>query len=144
MQIKEITKRLKVYLITSILSITLTLVGFSYNVYRLEQNELNNTIRVSSFEILKELASLEQIIYASYYEQDKVLGNPRVGWVKVGIIKDLSYICFQEESNASKNLYLSWQKNWNTIDKEEKSVNNLIKSIDQLREEVRKKLQLLH
>lgn len=110
MESSSVLKRLKIYQITSILSILLTLVGFSYNVYRLEQSEINSNIRTSSFEILKELANLEQIVYASHYEKDDKTGNPRTGWVKVGIVKDLSIICFGKESMNTENLYITWKK----------------------------------
>lgn len=65
MDLEDITKRLKIYQLTSIITILFTLVGFTYNVHRLEQTEQNTNIRTSSFEILKELANLEQIVYAA-------------------------------------------------------------------------------
>jgi len=133
----DITKRLKTYQITSILSIFLTLIGFSYNVYRLEQSEINSNIRTSSFEMLKELANLEQIVYASYYEKDPIAGNPRMGWVKVGIIVDLSMIASKDNDLKTNILYKSWQKNWPTISNDEDSANNIIKGIELVRSEIR-------
>ena len=133
----DITKRLKTYQITSILSIFLTLIGFSYNVYRLEQSEINSNIRTSSFEMLKELANLEQIVYASYYEKDPIAGNPRTGWVKVGIIVDLSMIASKDNDLKTNILYKSWQKNWPTISNDEDSANNIIKGIELVRSEIR-------
>lgn len=141
MEISQIIKRLKVYQITSILSILLTLVGFSYNVYRLEQSELNSNIRTSSFEMLKELANLEQIVYAAYYEKDKKLGNPRIGWVKVGIIVDLSIISFRENNMETTQLYEAWNKNWSLIGEKQESVDEIIVSIDNVRKEIRNVLQ---
>lgn len=143
MELSHITKRLKVYLITSILSILLTLAGFSYNVYRLEQSEINSNIRTSSFEILKELANLEQIVYAAYYEKDFKLGNPRTGWVKVGIIQDLSLICFDKEATSSKKLFLTWKNNWETMGTNQDSVNKIIDSIEDIRIDIRRILQNL-
>ena len=133
----DITKRLKTYQITSILSILLTLIGFSYNVYRLEQSEINSNVRTSSFEMLKELANLEQIVYASYYEKDPIAGNPRIGWVKVGIIVDLSMIASKKSDLKTNILYKSWQKNWPTISNDEDSANNIIKGIELVRSEIR-------
>ena len=144
MEYTEIIKRIKVYQVTSILTILLTLIGFSYNVYRLEQSELNSNIRTSSFEMLKELASLEQIVYASYYEQDKILGNPRTGWVKVGMIKDLSIICFNKEAKESKYLLNTWKKNWSKMNTDKDSVEKIVKSIDIVRQKIRTVLQDLN
>ena len=137
MELSSITKRIKVYQITSIVSILLTLIGFSYNVYRLEQTELNSNIRTSSFEMLKELSNLEQIVYASYYEKDEKEGNPRRGWVKVGIIIDLSIISFQKNNMETNQLYKIWKNNWETMDKNQESVNKIVKSIDKVRKEIR-------
>ncbi|MFK2821826.1 hypothetical protein ACOJTA_02515 [Malaciobacter sp. WC5094] len=137
MRITSIKKRLKIYQITSILSILLTLVGFSYNVYRLEQTEINSNIRTSSFEMLKELANLEQIVYASHYEKDDKIGNPRIGWVKVGIIQDLSIISFKEKNKAVENLLKIWEKNWSLMKNDRQATNRIIKSIDEIRKEIR-------
>ncbi|MGA1939021.1 hypothetical protein [Arcobacter sp. YIC-310] len=137
MRITSIKKRLKIYQITSILSILLTLVGFSYNVYRLEQTEINSNIRTSSFEMLKELANLEQIVYASHYEKDDKIGNPRIGWVKVGIIQDLSIISFKEKNKAVENLLKIWKKNWSLMKNDRQATNRIIKSIDEIRKEIR-------
>jgi len=144
MEISSILKRLKVYQITSILSILLTLVGFSYNVYRLEQSEINSNIRTSSFEMLKELANLEQIVYAAYYEKNPVVGNPRTGWVKVGIIVDLSIIGFKENTMPTAQLHKVWDKNWSEISTNQKSVDEIVQSIDKVREEIRTVLQNLN
>lgn len=144
MEMPNILKRLKVYQITSIISIFLTLIGFSYNVYRLEQSEINSNIRTSSFEMLKELANLEQIVYAAHYEKDSIKGNPRTGWVKVGIIVDLSIICFQKNSMETNQLYKTWQDNWSSMKDNRESVDKIINSIDNVRKEIRIVLQNLN
>ena len=140
----NITKRIKVYQITSIITILFTLVGFSYNVYRLEQSEINSNIRTSSFEMLKELANLEQIVYASHYEKDDKAGNPRTGWVKVGIITDLSLICFQEKNMQTEVLYDTWKNNWQEMKSNADSANKIVASIDSVRVKIREVLKNLN
>lgn len=144
METINILKRLKIYQITSIVSILLTLIGFSYNVYRLEQSELNNNIRTSSFQMIKELADLEQIVYASHYEKDEKEGNPRTGWVKVGIIKDLSLISFEKDNKITNQLHITWKNNWANMKNDRESADKIIKSIDDIRKEIRKVLQNLN
>lgn len=144
METSTMIKRLKVYQITSIITILLTLVGFSYNVYRLEQSELNSNIRTSSFEMLKELANLEKIVYAAHYDKDTKLGNPRNGWVKVGVITDLSIICFGTNNNKTDDLKKTWKDNWSTMAQNQESATKIVKSIDKLRIEIRKVLQNLN
>lgn len=140
MEMNDITKRLKIYQVTSIITILLTLIGFSYNVHRLEQTEINTNIRTSSFEMLKELANLEQIVYSAHYEKDLKEGNPRIGWVKVGIIQDLSIICFHEDSMQTKQLYKTWKKNWSLMHTNRESVDEIVNSIDEVRKELRQVL----
>ena len=77
-------RRVNLYKVTIVLSVLFTLVGFSYNVWRMEVSEKNNNIRTASFEILINLSSLEQLVYAAYYDDDLKEGNPRKGWVTVG------------------------------------------------------------
>lgn len=144
MDLEDITKRLKIYQLTSIITILFTLVGFTYNVHRLEQTEQNTNIRTSSFEILKELANLEQIVYAAYYDKDPIKGNPRIGWVKVGLIIDLSKINPNENNYKTHKLYESWNKNWQEINQNETSVNEIINNIDIIREEIRVVLKSLN
>lgn len=144
METSSMIKRLKVYQITSIITILLTLVGFSYNVYRLEQSELNSNIRTSSFEMLKELAKLEKIVYAAHYDKDTKLGNPRNGWVKVGVITDLSIICFGANNNKTDDLNKTWKNNWATMQENQESATKIVKSIDKVRIEIRKVLQNLN
>ncbi len=144
METENITKRLKVYQITSIITILFTLVGFSYNVYRLEQSEINSNIRTSSFEMLKELANLEQIVYASHYEKNDKEGNPRTGWVKVGIITDLSLICFQEKNMQVEILSHTWKNNWQTMKENRESANKIVDSIDKVRIKIREVLKNLN
>lgn len=137
METSSILKRLKIYQITSLLSILLTLVGFSYNVWRLEQTEINSNIRTSSFEILKELSNLEQLVYAAYYDKDSKKGNPRTGWVKVGIITDLSMIASKKNDLRTKQLHTTWKNNWHLINNNQKAVDKIIKSIDLVRHNIR-------
>ena len=111
----QLYQRLKLYQITAIFSIMFALLGFSYNVWRLEQSEHNTTVRTASFELLKQLSLLEQIIYAAYYDKDFKEGNPRKGWVRVGLIEDLSALtspAVQQESYTLKQL---WQAHWQAL-----------------------------
>lgn len=137
MKLNNIKNRMKTYQITAILSIILTLVGFSYNVWRIHETEINSNIRTSSFELLKELASLEQIIYSAYYDKNKIEGNPRKAWVKVILINDLSVVQKQMLSKESNELKKVWSENWKTISTSKQSVDKTIKSIDVLRDKIK-------
>jgi len=72
----QIIKRLPLYQVTVIFSVLFALIGFSYNVWRMEVSEENSNIRTACFEMLINLSSLEQLIYAAHYDADKDEGNP--------------------------------------------------------------------
>ena len=63
-------KQIRNYQVAVIASLLFALLGFSYNVWRMEVSENNNNMRTASFEMLKNLSSLEQLIYSAYYDDD--------------------------------------------------------------------------
>ena len=119
------------------------LVGFSYNVWRMEITEYNSNARSASFELLLQLSELESIVYAAYYDKDVILGNPRQGWVKVNLIADLSMITEPELSVAAEELKLSWQSNWQHMTDDEASAQAVVTQIDETRARVRQLLKRL-
>lgn len=129
----NVQKQLKAYQITTIVTILLTLVGFSYNVWRLEKTEINSNIRTSSFELIKQLGELEQIIYYAHYDKDTKQGSPRKGWVKVIIINDLCLVAQNMLENKAANLKTVWSQNWKNIENDPQAVKNVIDAIEELR-----------
>ncbi|WP_299803174.1 hypothetical protein [uncultured Shewanella sp.] len=132
-----------VFQLTAVFSMLFALVGFSYNVWRMEITEYNSNMRSASFELLLQLSELESIVYAAHYDQDLVLGSPRKGWVKVNLIADLSMITEPEISVAAKELKLSWQANWQQLPDDEASAQAVVTKIDETRAQVRQLLKQL-
>jgi len=129
--------RLNLYQKTVIFSVLFTLLGFSYNVWRMEASEKNNNIRTASFEILITLSSLEQLVYAAYYDGDKKEGNPRIGWINVGLINDLSILTNEKAKSKATMLNDVWSENWQNITSSQASVNQIVKAIDNVRDEIK-------
>ncbi|RLV61662.1 hypothetical protein D5018_00660 [Parashewanella curva] len=125
-------------------SIILSLIGFSYNVWRLEVTEQNSTIRTASFELLKELSELEQLIYLLHYDKNTKDGSPRKGWVKVGLIRDLSPLAGEEVEQMSNKLMSTWSNNWNSVENSRQATDSVITAIDKTRESINKTLASLH
>ena len=144
LSLKTLQNKIITYQIIVMLSFVFGVVGFVYNNWRYEHNENNNNIRIASFQILQELSSLEQIIYANHYDHDTIKGSPRDGWVKVGLISDLSLFISPECEEASKELKTVWNKNWDKIDKERKVTNKLIEKIDKVKRITRDVLKVLY
>ena len=139
----EIEKKLRIYYVTAIFSVVFAVVGFSYNAWRLELSEENNNIRTAAFQVLNELAELEQIIYAAHYDQDKLAGSPRKAWVKVGLIVDLSVLIDSSVETKTQALHMSWAASWESIASDKSVVDGVIVKIEQVREQVKHTLYSL-
>jgi len=136
-------QRFQTYYLAAIFSFIFALVGFTYNTWRLESSEDNSNIRTAAFEVLKNLAELEQNVYAAYYDENKVIGNPRIGWVKVGLINDLSSLVSEPVASHAAQLKVSWQNNWVNIPEQESAVKNVVNSIERVRETIKNELKQL-
>jgi hypothetical protein len=133
----SLLKRIKTFQATALFSLIFALAGFSYNVWRLEVSEYNSNTRTASFEILKQLAELEQIIYLAHYDKNSNDGNPRRGWTKVILIEDLSRISNPAVALESENLKSVWQQNWQQMDKDPQAVSQIVEAIEALRLELK-------
>jgi hypothetical protein len=133
----ELESKLKVYYLTAIFSVFFAVVGFSYNAWRLEVTEDNSNIRAASFEVLTVLAELEQIIYAAHYDKDTKEGSPRKGWVKIGLIVDLSSLISKSSEEQAQKLKATWQKNWKIMTHDSEATNILVSKIESVRSEIK-------
>ncbi len=140
---QQISRRLFTTQITLIFSILFALVGFSYNVWRMEVSEQNSNIRTASFEMLKELSALEQLIYTAHYDEDIKEGSPRKGWVKVGLIVDLSLLTSSEVNMQAGQLKQVWSDNWSSLTADKQSVDQIVAAIDRVRIEIQSLLSSL-
>ncbi len=133
-----------VFQITAVFSMMFALIGFSYNVWRMEITEYNSNMRSASFELLLQLSELEAIVYAAHYDQNTIEGNPRKGWIKVNLIADLSMIAEPEVSTSANALKMQWQESWQALSGSETSAMNMVEAIDHTRDEVRYLLSQLN
>jgi len=139
----EIKQKLKIFYITSIFSMVFAVLGFSYNTWRMELSEENNNLRTASFEVLLQLSELEQIIYAIHYDKDIKEGNPRKGWVKVGLVNDLSSLIGGEVKQESLALKELWGLHWQDVSSDEQVVQALVSKIDMVRLSIKRVLESL-
>lgn len=137
MNTPEQFQKLSIYYATAILSLVIAVAGFSYNTWRMEVTEDNSNIRTASFEVFAHLAELEQVIYASHYDGDEVNGSPRKGWVKVGLIVDLSSLISPKVAQHTAMLKTKWSQNWQAVPDNQEVVDALISQIDTVRKEIK-------
>jgi hypothetical protein len=133
----DMTNRIKSYYVTAVLSLVFAVVGFSYNAWRLELSETNSNIRTASFAVLTELSALEQNIYAAHYDKNQIDGSARKGWVKVGLINDLSVLNGSAVVAQTDKLKQKWATSWQTIPDNEQTVEALVSEIDKVRQQVK-------
>ena len=126
-----------------VFSILFALLGFSYNVWRMEISEQNTAVRTACFTILKELAALEQLVYSAHYDQNLEEGNPRTGWVKVGLIQDLSGLTRPSVIKTAEALKLVWTDHWQQMPLERASADAVVTAIDDIRHSVKIELHNL-
>ncbi len=138
-----IKQKLKIYQITVIFSLFFALIGFSYNVWRMEVSEANSNIREASFEMLLELSKFQQLIYVGHYDKDMTIGNPRKGWVKVLLISDLSHLTTQSIEIEAENLKDIWTTCSETYHTDLEELKKLDSSIDVIRMEIKRVLKTL-
>ena len=138
------TETINVFQLTAVFSMLFALVGFSYNVWRMEITEYNNNVRSASFELLLQLSELESIIYAAHYDQDVIQGSPRKGWIKVNLIADLSVVTEPDIQAAAEALKTDWQLNWENVASDENSAMQVVGKIDDTRLKVRQLLVSLN
>jgi len=139
----DLTKKLNSYYFTAVLGVVFAIVGFSYNAWRMEVTEDNSNIRTAAFSVLSELAELEQIIYAAHYDKDAVAGSPRKGWVKIGLIVDLSILISKPVNLASERLKSTWSYHWEDIANDIEATDKTIAEIDKVRAEIKLTLNSL-
>ena len=135
--LEKIQEKIVTYQVIVMMSFIFGVLGFVYNNWRYEHNEYNNNIRIASFQMIQELATLEQNIYANHYDKDTLKGNPRDGWVKIGLINDLALFISPETQVASKRLKESWGKNWKNISSDRNATDIVIEKIEEVRKATR-------
>lgn len=139
----DLPREFKFYYLTAVASLIFAVVGFSYNAWRLEATENNSNIRMASFELLKNLSQLEQIIYAAHYDNNTTEGSPRKGWVRIGLIIDLSLLIDKPTEQSAALLKANWQNNWNQYADDQAATERLVEDIDLVREGVKNALHNL-
>ncbi len=140
---RALQHKLRLFYLTSIFGVLFAVLGFSYNAWRLELSEDNNNIRTAAFEVLLQLSEFEQVIYALHYDQNDIEGSPRKGWVKVGLIQDMSVLISTESERQAESLKVIWAEHWDTVAKDEAVVRRLVEQIDVLRGVIKGRLKEL-
>lgn len=120
----------------AIISLFVALSGLTYNTWRDKIIEENRSVRVASFEVLKNLWELQLVVDYAHYQKNQQLGNPITGWSKVLLIKDLSRVIPEPAPKAAERLYQTWQQEFDKLESDEKSVERVTQEVATTRQAV--------
>lgn len=130
--IREQLRRNAVALISLVVAVS----SLGYNTWRNERTEANRNVRAAGFQLMNEIAALQQVVLLSHYDMDAVRGNPRVGWTHVIAIRDLAYSMPEDVRDACNDLFLVWQSNWEELEGSASSLANIDAAIERTKTEI--------
>lgn len=119
----------------ALISLITALSGVFYDTWRDHRNELNENTRNAAFEVLKNLGELQTIVNYAHFAVNTDRGNPIEGWKYVLLVRDLSHLLPQTNMQQSDALYNTWQQDWETLQTNAKSEQNISDSIAKARAE---------
>jgi len=125
----------------AIISLVIALTSLGYNTWRNEQSEGNRNQRFASFMILLKLNELQQLVFHRRYDPDLIVkGDPRTGWTYILTVNDLSQVLPPPLPVSADKLRATWNINWENIETDRASVDNILSGLDEMRDET---IQLL-
>lgn len=129
--------------LVAITSLAVALSALGYNTWRNERTERNRNVRVAGIELLGEIGSLQQIIFYAHYASDDARGDPRMGWVDVLTIRDLSAMMPPEVEREAAALGSAWEASAGELVEDEAAFRRIDGAIDALRQQTLRALRAL-
>ena len=96
--------------LVAITSLAVAISALGYNTWRNEVTERNRNVRVAGIEILKEIGSLQQVVFYAHFTEGDARGDPRMGWVDVFTISDLSVVMPPDVARDAATLRAVWEQ----------------------------------
>ena len=120
--------------LVAITSLVVALSALGYNTWRNEVTERNRNVRVAGVELLKEIGSLQQIIFYAHFAEGDARGDPRMGWADVLTIDDLAALMPAEVTREAEALREVWEANADGLVDDEDAFRRIDLAIDELRQ----------
>jgi hypothetical protein len=118
----------------ALISVVIALSALGYNTWRNERTERNRNIRVAGVELLREIGSLQQIIFYAHYAEGDQRGDPRMGWADVLTINDLATLMPADVLRESAELKAAWEENAEGLVDDEEAFRRIDAAIEELRQ----------
>lgn len=128
----------------ALMSLSVALTALFYNTWRNENTEHNRNIRSAEFEILKDLASLQEVVDYAHFRKDRQKGDQTRGLTYVLAIHDLSRLTPAPVASSGDQLLKAWREHGERIEDSLDDVSALSEQILATRTTVIESLRSLH
>jgi hypothetical protein len=119
--------------LVAIVSLAVALSALGYNTWRNERTERNRNVRVAGIEMLREIGSLQQIIFYAHYAEGDARGDPRMGWADVLTIGDLAALMPPDVKRDAEALRKTWEADAGKLVEQDDAFARIDGAIDVLR-----------
>jgi hypothetical protein len=127
----------------ALISIVIAMSALGYNTWRNERTERNRNIRVAGIEILREIGSLQQLIFYAHYAGGDQRGDPRMGWADVATIGDLAALMPADVTRDAATLRETWDADSDRLIEHDDAYARIDGAIDTLRQTTLAELRAL-
>ena len=127
----------------ALISVVIALSALGYNTWRNERTERNRNIRVAGVELLREIGSLQQIIFYAHYAEGDQRGDPRMGWADVLTINDLAALMPADVMRDASRLRATWEADAEELVEHDDAFARIDGAIDALRQTTLAELRAL-
>ena len=127
----------------ALISVVIAVSALGYNTWRNERTERNRNIRVAGIEMLREIGSLQQIIFYAHYARGDQRGDPRMGWADVLTINDLAVLMPPDVARDAAKLRATWEDDTEGLIEDDEAFARIDSAIDTLRQTTLAELRAL-
>lgn len=99
----------------ALISLAVAVTSLGYNSWRNERSESNRTVRAAGFEMLGQLAGLQQVVLFARFMPEDQRGDPTTGWSYVLAARDFAYPMPQAVRDQADALHESWSINFDNL-----------------------------
>jgi hypothetical protein len=120
--------------LVALVSLVVAFSALGYNTWRNERTERNRNVRVAGIELLREIGSLQQIVFYAHFAEGDARGDPRMGWADVLTIGDLAALMPPDVGRDAAALRATWEADAEHLVEQDDAFARIDGAIDTLRQ----------
>ena len=124
-------------------SVIVALLAILLNGHRNDLSERNHNVRVAEFEILRNLAELQQMVDVTYFDRNGGKGTQSFTLSRILVIRDLAALSPEPVQQSAEKLMLAWREHGRKLDTSIDAVQKISDEIVNVRQEVVSSLKSL-